>query len=250
MIQHTGVLHVHSTYSRDGHHPLHEIVAFGRRRGFRFICMTEHAESLTPTSFGSYLAECRHLSSSECCLVPGLEIDCTDGLHMMGLGLTSYVEPGCALRVATAIQDSGGIAVIAHPGRYAYRIPPALALSVHGIEVWNQGYDGRFLPNPHSLTLLRQFRRENPAVYAFGGVDLHRISPVSHVRTFIRARSSTPECVLSALRIGDFRIEGRWFRLDSGGVRLNSRWLPLLAARGAYTFAREIRRRLRPSLQS
>jgi hypothetical protein len=167
----------------------------------------------------------------------------------MGFGLVSWVRIDSAPRVAASIRESGGIAVVAHPNRYNYQVSLDLADLLHGIEVWNQGYDGRFLPNHRSLKLLQLFRKQNPGVFAFGGLDLHQIAPVSHLRTVVTAQDGSEGSILQALRNGDFTMENPCLRLGSAGNRLNLKWLPLLAARGAYTFARDIRRRLRPSLQ-
>jgi len=250
MNQYKGLLHVHSTSSHDGRHPLSEIAELGLRLGYRFVCMTEHAESLTPASYRRYIAECRHVSTAQCVIIPGLELECKGGLHIMGFGLVSWIRNDTAPRVVSSIRESGGIAVIAHPDRYNYQVSLDLADLVHGIEVWNQGYDGRFFPNHRSLKLLRLFRGQNPRVLAFGGLDLHRITPVSHLRTVVIAQDGSEGSILYALRNGDFTVGNLCLRLGSAGNRLNLKWLPLLAARGAYSFAREIRRRLRPSLQS
>ena len=41
-----GIIPVHSNYSYDGRHTTGEIAAFARARGFAFIAMSEHSDTL------------------------------------------------------------------------------------------------------------------------------------------------------------------------------------------------------------
>jgi len=45
-----------------------------------------------------------------------------------------------------------------------------------GIEIWNEMYDGRFIPKIDILSLFERAKRINPNLLAFSGVELHSLS--------------------------------------------------------------------------
>jgi hypothetical protein len=233
----SGILHVHSRFSYDGKHSLDEIADFGRRRGYGFICMSEHSNTLDASSMAAHVAECERVSTDACIVIPGVEFS-IGNLHLLGFGVRRLAPAGEARDVARFIRDEGGAAVVAHPVRYHYQVAEELAESLTGIEVWNGGYDGRFVPDHRVLRLWQRLKASHSALLAFGGPDLHRFNEHNQVKTSITCETVTPEAIMQALR------EGR-FAIVNGCVTLDARTLPGPTTMTAITAARTLYETLR-----
>ena len=239
-----GIIHVHSNFSYDGQHSLDEIAQFGRKRGYSFIGMTEHSDTLDEEKVALYVKECRRVSSPDCLIIPGIEFSCYNNLHLIGLGVSRYTSSRDPLRVSKFIQQNGGIAIVAHPKRYNYDIPAELAETLNGIEIWNASYDGRLVPNDRSINLLNNFRTLNSLIFAFGGQDLHRITDHSHVQVIVSCEELGKDTILGALKEGTFVISSPSFQIDG---RCQQGWLMLvliITARRLYDLAKAIRDRM------
>jgi hypothetical protein len=125
---------------------------------------------------------------------------------------TAETDPGDVARFA---RRQGGVAIMAHPARYSYRVAPEVVSDLHGIEVWNAGYDGRFMPNPEARRLLQRLRRENGQLLAFGGQDLHAIEHACSVHLEVSCEALRADAVLDALRHGRFSIANAFIRIDA-----------------------------------
>lgn len=238
-----GLLHVHSTYSYDGRHSIAEIAEFARRQHHDFIVMSEHSDTLIPESVAAFADECNQASDPSLLMMPGIEFTCENNLHLIGLGISEYTATRNPLAVCDFIRERGGVAVIAHPVRYKYLIPLALAHRVNGIEVWNGAYDGRFIPNHRSLILLRRLREHNASLLAYGGEDLHTIVPRFHVAVDVHCTALTPDRILRALDAGDFTISNSLFRLSARSTIGPWQSANILAGRAVFTLAKRIRDR-------
>jgi len=210
-----GILHVHSRHSFDGQHSLEEIAEFARGKGYGFVCVTEHSDTLTEQLTREMVAHCHAVSTPDCLILPGIEFTCDNNLHVLGLGIEKWTPEKRPYEVATFIREHGGIGVVAHPRRYKYDIPPELRSVVQGIEIWNAGYDGRFVPNKRSLHLLMRWRNDNPALWAYGGQDLHSITDKWHVEVTVDCDRLEKACVLRALRDGNFVVENPLFSVKA-----------------------------------
>ena len=74
MAQLKGTLHIHSTYS-DGELKLIELREIFLSRGFRFACVTDHAESFYRRSWMPTLKNARHFPMSVSNLFPALSLN-------------------------------------------------------------------------------------------------------------------------------------------------------------------------------
>ena len=112
---------------------------------------------------------------------------------------------------------------------------------IHGIEVWNSSYDGRFLPNDRSIALWQNLRSCNPTLGAFGGQDLHRVTPHTHVTTTLPISDPTLRAILHELKTANFVISTPFFRVRPSaipeGIRLNI----LSSLRRGYLSAKAVR---------
>jgi hypothetical protein len=210
-----GIIHVHSTFSYDGKHSLEEIAEMARKRGHDFVGITEHSNTLDDDKMAAMVEECRRVSSPQCLIIPGVEFTCENNLHLVSVGVERYTAEKRPGEVARFVQEQGGVAVVAHPVRYQYRIPTEMLPHLDGIEIWNAGYDGRFIPNDRSIRLVADLRRTTPSLFAFAGQDLHRIQNYRHVSLTLQCADFTRQGIIQALKAGDFCMENRYFRLDA-----------------------------------
>src|ERR671918_2188878 len=99
-----GMLHVHSTFSYDGHHSLEEIVQYARERNIRFLAMSEHSDGLDQPTFDRYVQECARQTTSDCLVIPGVEFSCEGDLHILGFGLRRLTGERDPVRVSTFVR--------------------------------------------------------------------------------------------------------------------------------------------------
>lgn len=225
-----GLVHVHSILSYDGRHDVGEIAMHARRSGYAFVAMSEHSDTLTDDTMAAFVEACKRVSSAQCLVIPGIEFTCRDNLHLLGFGVSRYTAERDPAAVARFIRRQGGVAVMAHPVRYAYRLPPDVAVHLHGIEVWNAAYDGRFVPNSETRRLLRRLRGEHGQLLAFGGRDLHAIENACGVHLEVSCEALQAEAVVDAMRRGRFSIANGFVRIDAAreGLWLTCHLLDLL----------------------
>lgn len=238
-----GLIHVHSNFSYDGVHSLSELEEFGRKKGYHFIALTEHSETLNDETMLRYVAECENVSRAGCLIVPGIEFDCENDIHILGLGAERYTSRKDAVEVAQFIKEQNGIAVIAHPKRRNHSVPSALLEVADGIEVWNVAYDGRFVPNTQALRLLEKARDESNGRrrLAFGGQDLHRLTAQSKVETTVAGDHLDKKALLEALGMGDFIVSNQYFKLKATERIRFARYAFICSAREVYSVAKAIK---------
>jgi len=147
--------------------------------------------------------------------VPGLEFAVRGGFHVLGLNLRAWtrtVDPAGTVRF---IREHGGIAVLAHPARYRGRWPDDDVLrELHGIEVWNARYDGRFVPPGSVIETARAVCARFEHLRFFGGQDLHQASDQRLVATQVRAGDGVQDLLGSLLR-GEASFGAPGFRLSA-----------------------------------
>jgi hypothetical protein len=210
------LLHVHSTWSYDGQSTLEELAAWGAARGIDAILLTEHVNDFDQDKMERYVGEVDALRDLRCRLVPGLEFAVRGGFHILGFNLRAWtrtVEPLDAVRF---IRDQGGIGVLAHPARHACRWPAdEVVQQLHGIEVWNSRYDGRFFPPADVIEAARRLGERFEHLRFFGGQDLHQLTDHRLVVSEA-ADGRSVEGLLGALVRGEvlfgtpgFRLKGR-----------------------------------------
>ena len=211
-----GVLHVHSTFS-DGELSLPELRREYERRGYRFACLTDHAEHLDADAVAAYRAQCDELSDDRFRFVAGLEYECPGRMHILGLGTTALIETRDPQAVIREIALDGGVSIIAHPRTQDFGIIRAFAQPADGIEVWNSKYDGRYAPRAETFALVRSVREEFPNVRAFYGQDLHFRNQYTGLHVEL-ASSLDSLAIVEALRAGDYVGRTEEFRLAPDGT--------------------------------
>lgn len=203
-----GALHFHSSYSFDADVSLETIAKRCKKEGLDFICMSEHTNELDEEKFKRFVLECDRLSDQSFTLVPGLEITCDDGTHLLAYGMRHWPLS----RNLDELLKSGSEAlfVAAHPSkRILKRIGSGELNRLAGLELWNRKYDGLSTSRPD----VHQILVKNRNLYGYAGVDFHesddRIAPL----VVLRDGSD----ILSALKNGAFKIVHRGVELPSDG---------------------------------
>jgi hypothetical protein len=209
-----GIIHVHSNYSHDGHDSLARLRELSLERGIAFVALSDHAEDFDAGIFAAFTAECARLSDARLRLIPGLEYRFAGfkGMHLLAFGLREWIAPETPADFARVAPGAAALTAVAHPVLPRYRIPPEVLDVVDAIEIWNAGYNTRYLPDPRAIRLLQQLRRRRPEVVGFAGLDQHDASNDRELRILLDLDEPDP---LAAIRGGRFRSRGRTMGMDA-----------------------------------
>ena len=242
-----GIFHVHSDYSYDGRHSLNEIAEYARRRGYAFVVMTEHSDTFDDNKMTEYINECRSRSTSDLILIPGIEFSCEGGFHIIGLGISGFISSSDPVGVVEAIHSQNGIAILAHPSRYAYKIAENLLNAMDGIEVWNAVYDGRYVPGHRSLSFLNNVNKTGYSLLAFGGLDLHKLSELPNIYLTLSDCDLDENAIMHHLRNGHFTIHNFLFNLKSNRRLSKATLMFICFTHMTYKLLKYFRNRLIPA---
>lgn len=244
----TGVLHVHSTYSRDGRDPPEKLREFALARGIGFVGLTDHAEDLSPDRFERLADHCRAVSDDRVLILPGLEYRFAghDGLHLLAIGLRRWIAPATPAEFAREVPAAAGFTIMAHPVLHRYRIPDEVAAAIDAIEVWNAAYNTRYLPDPRALRLLGRVRRRRPEVVGIAGLDQHDSRNDRETRVVLFDPDAPDP--LAELRAGRFYNRGQTMRFSSRGAFGPLALAGLTVLRGCLDAANAAHERLSPLL--
>jgi predicted metal-dependent phosphoesterase TrpH len=232
-----GALHVHSRLSHDGTLTIPDLAAFFRGKGYDFVAMGEHSQDIDEPKAELLRAQCAASSDTDFCMIPGVEFSCRGGFHIFGLGavgVTREVEP---LAVVEKIHALNGLAILAHPQRYGWKCPPELLRVLDGVEIWNIGYDGKYLPALLAPRVFESMRAINPKLLATAGHDFHRKQGFYNVGIEMDIEALHPADIMECIRHGAYTIRSRFFSAGADprftwpyalGLNLMSRQLAFL----------------------
>jgi hypothetical protein len=216
-VQIKGALHVHSALSGDGTMTIRELADLYRRHGYHFIAITEHAEDLDEADVETLRKRSRENSDEHFCVIPGLEFSASSELHILGLGVTRLFPQDDRLAVLEHIHAQGGVAVLAHPRRIGWNCPAEILRAIDATEIWNVGYDGKFLPSAKAFGGFAAMRQVNPKLLAMAGHDLHRRESFYDAAMEMNVSSLSAKEILENLRRGRYEIRSRFFRAGPDG---------------------------------
>ena len=204
-----GILHCHSNYSYDAKLSLRELKELFQKNGVQFVCMTEHADELTKDRAAAFVRECDELSDDSFRFIPGFEVPYGKGTHVLMIGMReffgSYAPDSDALRVWTR---RAPFVVLAHPVRNRFKVDDGLLAQLHGLEVWNQQYEGKRVPRVRSLKLFTRLKKKRETLVATGGIDFHRTEHMGAPLTHLHVETLTEEAILEKLKTGAFTVTG------------------------------------------
>jgi len=214
-----GLFHLHSDYSFDGKLSLEELKEECVRRKQDFMVVTDHAEDFDSEKLKRYLAHCKSLTDKEFIVVPGLEfrLEGKREVHVLVVGsdALSCAEAPWGIMEKVSSGESRGLVVLAHPSRNGHYLPKYLEHSIHGIEIWNAGYDSRYLPDYNAIQLFRSLKKRNRNLVGFGGLDLHDRTGFRELRLQMNNPVETEAELLAHFKAGRFTIRGSHTGTDS-----------------------------------
>ena len=214
-------LHVHSVHSPDSGLSLEAIVAQLGAAGLQGFALTDH------NSIAGH-ARLRELARSApgSLLVPGVEVSTHDG-HLLVYGVEELPPLRRPLpETLDWVRGRGGVAVIAHPYRWAHGAGDALARTARadGIEAMN----GHNRPVANARAELVAAQR---GLAGTGGSDAHRLADLGRVYTEFGEPAESVDDLLRLLRSGRGHAGGTALPVISR-VALSVRTALLRARRG------------------
>lgn len=212
-----GALHIHSTLSRDGTMTIAGLARYYKQKGYQFLAMGEHAEDLDHAKVQALREESVANSTDEFCVIPGIEFAVTRQMHIVGIGVVSLIRLESPVYVAGQVREQGGMAILAHPKRLGWECSPEVLLAVDAAEIWNVGYDGKYLPSSRALPAFERMQRVNPKLLAVASHDFHRTASFYDVAIEMDTVSPSPEGILRNLKQGCYRVRSPFFNCEPTG---------------------------------
>jgi len=209
-------LHVHSTYS-DGEFTLAELKRIFGDLGCLVVGITDHDDSFDEIKLANYMRECTALSDERFLFLCGLEYRCEQEMHILGYGCTELARTQDPQKIIRHIEESGGLAVIAHPKDSMFPWIESFAVLPGGIETWNTKYDGRYAPRPGTFELLRRLQARRSGMSAFYGQDMHWKKQFRGLFTELQCDSLDRSEILNTLAAGKYSGIKADLRLPSTG---------------------------------
>jgi predicted metal-dependent phosphoesterase TrpH len=210
-------LHVHTHHSADGHGDPREAVMAAERSGLFAIAITDH-NTVQGSREAAGVARGRDIL-----VVPGQEVSTFNG-HVLALGVTEPIPYHLSAdETIRRIEDHGGLAVAAHPGRLYS------GLSVH--EVRAAAFPAVEAANGHSSVRQNQAAMrlaKDMGVGVTGGSDAHWPGEIGGCRTVFTELPTSVEELLEAIRDRRTRVMGEGLgTAEQAGlnVRMLGRWL-------------------------
>lgn len=209
-----GAIHIHSSYSHDSKDSLETLHARCVERGIRFLGMTDHAEDLNEEIFKTYVQHCNSVSDGRVKIIPGLEYRFAGlkGMHLFALGLREWIDPQTPEQFFEQTRDTAQMTVLAHPILPKYTIPQVVLDNVDAIEVWNAGYNTRYLPDPKAIEIYRSIQNRREGVFATVGLDQHDSENDRELRIELPTVTDDP---IATIRRGQFKNVGKTMKFDS-----------------------------------
>lgn len=210
-----GAIHMHSDYSHDGLDSLETLRDACIERNIRWVGMTDHVEDLDAEMFAEYTAHCASVSDDACRFIPGLEFRFAGfrGVHLFAIGLRSWIDPRTFEEFFDATDRAAQFTVLAHPVLCRYVVPQIVLDRIDGIEIWNAGYNTRYLPDPRAIDLYHKVHAARANVVATVGLDQHDSRNDRGVRTLVSPADAIDPA--AALKAGRFSTVGRNAAFDA-----------------------------------
>lgn len=210
-------LHVHTNYSSDGNSEPRDVVLAAKQAGLFAIAVVDHNEPR-----GALEVE-RVAKGHDLLVVRGIEVSSFNG-HILALGVSDPIPGGLsANETIRRINDHGGLAVAAHPGRLYTGLSTAQvrASSFRAVEVSN-GHSS------HRQNRIAGRLASDMGVGVTGGSDAHWPDDVGACRTVFETQPTSVEELLEVIHdrqtraVGDGLTQGQIARLN---LSMMGRWM-------------------------
>ncbi len=208
---------MHTTFSSDGHTEPKEAVLTAIKVGLTAIAVTDHNRPAGAREVA------RIAKDHDLLVVPSSEVSSFNG-HILALGVSEPIPRGLsASETIRRIEDHGGLAVAAHPGRFYTGLSLSEVRSNHfrAVEVANGGSSAR-------QNRLARKVAEGRGLAMTGGSDAHHPEHIGRCRTVFQNPPSSVEELLEEIRAKRTDTKGEGLSLG-GQMAHNSgmfgRWL-------------------------
>jgi len=198
-------LHMHTTYSSDGRTEPKEAVLTAIKLGLSAIAITDHNRPAGAREVA------RIAKDHDLMVVLASEVSSFNG-HILALGVSEPIPKGLsASETIRRIEDHGGLAVGAHPGRFytGLKLADVRSNQFRAIEVANGG---------SSVQQNKRARKvaEGKGIGMTGGSDAHHPQHIGRCRTVFDNPPSSVEELLEEIRTR--RTTGKGAGLTMGQV--------------------------------
>ncbi len=208
---------MHTRYSSDGHSEPADVVHAAKQAGLFAIAVVDHNEPK-----GS-LAVIEAARGRGVMVVPGSEVSSFNG-HILALGVREEIPPHLSAdETIERINDHGGLAVAAHPGRFY------TGLSIH--EVRASSFAAVEVANGHSSyrqNVIAHKVAKGMNAGMTGGSDAHWPDDIGTCRTVFDTRPTSLEELLEAIRDRETRAVGEGLSFGEHtklNVAMAGRWM-------------------------
>lgn len=197
---------MHTTYSSDGHTEPKEAVLMAMKVGLSAIAVTDHNRPAGAREVA------RIARGHELLVVPASEVSSFNG-HILALGVAEPIPRDLsASETIQRIEDHGGLAVAAHPGRFftGLKLSEVRSNQFRAVEVANGGSSMR-------QNKLARKVAEGRGLGMTGGSDAHHPEHIGRCRTVFENAPSSVEELLEEIRAK--RTTGK-----GAGLTLGQQW--------------------------
>jgi hypothetical protein len=194
------------------------------------VAIGEHSQDMDDRRINVLIDECAANSDPSFRMIPGIEFTCDNGMHILGVGVTQLSELRSPVEIAGHIRREQGYGVLAHPTRFGWKCDPEILRAVDAAEIWNVGYDGKYVPSVDAARNFAMLRQANPELHAIASHDLHFREAFYNVAVEMELPELTTAAVISSLRAGEYRNVSSLFRLQPQATYAGPRttWLRLV----------------------
>lgn len=217
MLNTTGLIHVHSTYSYDGKESLVNLKQFLVTHGINFCCLTEHTDFLTKEKAESMVKEAKALSDENFIFIPGFEVPYKEA-HILLIGSEVFLGQTADGGLLREWSQQSALTVLAHPVRNKFIVDELILEVIDGVEVWNQQYEGKIVPRPKSIRLLETLKLKKSQLLATGGTDFHRQEHFGAPIYQIGVEQLSAGAILKKLKSGDYTFGNDKLKVSSQGT--------------------------------
>ena len=175
-----------------------------KAKGYDFAVLTEHAENFDNKKMQVVVNECENATCETFLVIPGLEFNINNEVHILGIGLSQYIQERDPEELIRKIHEINGLAILAHTADYRTAIPYARLKDVDFIEIWNPRYGEKISPSLKSMKILQNFRKMEKPYFASGGLDLHTIRDFVSLYQIVSSERLTQNEIIISLKRGAF----------------------------------------------
>lgn len=210
-----GFFHIHSDFS-DGVSSLEEIKKEAQKLGASFVFLADHLSKIgSESKIEEFLAKCIQLSDNDFLMVPGVEIDCSDGYHFLLYNASSFISRFLGKVISSdkfiqMLPENNYLLVLAHASTYNKAPTERILNNLDGIEVWNAKYDSKYAPSLKSLRYLKK----NKNLIAIAGLDAHSIFSLRKIRIELNSEKLQIGEILNLLKKNEFKANNGLFSLS------------------------------------